>query len=63
MAPIIKKTLQWYNKEGTSKGKIRIGEILRKGSNMENYMVFMKNVLGEYAEKKVRKPELIRTLN
>ena len=63
VAPIIKKTLQWYNKEGTSKGKIRIGEILRKGSNMENYMVFMKNVLGEYAEKKVRKPELIRTLN
>lgn len=62
VAPVIEKTLEWYNKAGEGKGRVRIGEILRSGNNMEGYIEFMRDVFGSSIEREPRKPKPIKII-
>ncbi|MBI5375739.1 MAG: 4Fe-4S dicluster domain-containing protein [Candidatus Schekmanbacteria bacterium] len=49
LAPIIDRTLEWYKKAGKGKGRKRICTLLLQDSAWEDFISFMKPVLGENA--------------
>jgi dissimilatory sulfite reductase (desulfoviridin) alpha/beta subunit len=46
---IIQATLDWYEKHGRGKGRVRIGALLLDEALWKDFLAFMKPVLGEYA--------------
>ena len=53
---IIEKTVEWYNKHGQGKGRIRIGTLLREEGMMQSYMAYMKDVFKDKAVKDPKPP-------
>jgi len=58
MGKVIEKVIEWYNKEGKDKGRVRIGDILR--DKWTDFIDFIKPVLGDYAIKNPKRPEYIK---
>jgi anaerobic sulfite reductase subunit C len=58
MGAVIEKGIEWYNDRGKGKGRVRIGDILMK--KWQDFVNFIKPVLGEYAVKNPSKPEFIK---
>lgn len=52
---VIEKIIDWYHKYGQGKGRIRIGDILR--SYWDEFVEYIKPVLGEYAVDNPQMPE------
>jgi len=58
MGQVIEKVIEWYNDRGKGKGRVRIGDILMK--KWQDFVDFIKPVLGEYAVKNPKRPEFIK---
>lgn len=55
---VIQRVIEWYNDRGQGKGRIRIGDILME--SWQDFIDFMKPILGEYAVENPKKPEYIK---
>ena len=56
--PVIEKVIESDTERGKGKGRVRIGEILRE--KWQDFLEFMKPVLGEYAVRNPQRPEYIK---
>ena len=54
---IIEAVLEWYEKNGKGRGRIRICTILQEKGKWSNFIVHLRPVLGEYAVSNPRPPE------
>lgn len=55
---VIQGVIEWYNDRGKGKGRIRIGDILME--KWQDFIDFMKPILGEYAVENPIKPEYVK---
>ncbi len=53
---VVEKTVEWYNKNGQGKGRVRIGSLLREEGMMQSYMEHMKDVFKDKAVKDPKPP-------
>ena len=58
MGQVTEKVIAWYNDRGKGRGRVRIGDILRE--KWQDFIEFMKPVLGEYAVRNPQRPEYIK---
>lgn len=58
MGQVIEKVIEWYNDRGRGLGRVRIGDILME--KWQDFVDFIKPVLGEYAVKDPSRPQFIK---
>lgn len=59
VAPVIRTVLEWYRENGRDKGRIRLGEVLKKPGAMRSFLTALEPVVGGSLVRDARVPEPI----